>query len=52
VTIRSVSKINDMERIWTGVKLLELKTTVEVYSSHLETDDGRRQNNPHCLNKQ
>lgn len=31
-----------MERIRTGVKLQELKTTLEVYYSYLETDDGQR----------
>lgn len=53
VTIRSVSKTNDTERVQTAVKLQELKTILEVYYSYLETDDGQKENNPsHCLNKQ
>lgn len=42
VTMRSISKINDMERIWRGDKLQEMKTTLEVCYSYLETDDGQR----------
>lgn len=42
VTIRSVSKISDMERIQTGVKQRDLQTTLEVCYSHFETDDSQR----------